>query len=164
MELQWDKGPSAKISRVFGHAPLTEYLTKPDRFRLEWGPIYYRGRTDGTAKVLVIGQDPAADENVARRTLVGTAGQRVQGFLYKLGITKSYIIINSFLYSIKGQFDEEMKEFVELAETKNWMNKLLNTLYTRRIEVILAFGQAARHVLITGQRQLLSKRAGLSQL
>jgi pterin-4a-carbinolamine dehydratase len=61
---------------------------------MNWGPIYYRGRLDGSAKVIVIGQDPAADENVARRILVGSAGQRVQGFLRKLGINRSYVIVN----------------------------------------------------------------------
>ena len=40
-------------------------------FRLEWGPIFHRGRLDGTARVLVIGQDPAQHETIARRILVG---------------------------------------------------------------------------------------------
>jgi uncharacterized protein (DUF427 family) len=34
---------------------------------VEWGPVFHRGRLDGTARVLVIGQDPAAHEAVARR-------------------------------------------------------------------------------------------------
>ena len=28
-------------------------------FRVEWGPIFHRGRLDGTARLLCIGQDPA---------------------------------------------------------------------------------------------------------
>ena len=161
MELKWDRGPSSRVNRVFEQAPITEYSSKPHRFRLEWGPVFYRGRTDGSARVLVIGQDPAADENVARRTLVGTGGQRVQGFLFKLGITKSYVIINSFLYSIKGQFDEEMNEFVDQTEIKNWVNRLLNTLYTRHVQVILAFGQAARHVLDNWPPAVTLKESGV---
>ena len=62
-----------------------------DSFRVEWGPILHRGRLDGTAKVLVIGQDPAAHEAIARRILVGEAAQRIQGFLRKLGVTRSYV-------------------------------------------------------------------------
>ena len=27
-------------------------------FRTEWGPIFHRGRLDGSARVLVLGQDP----------------------------------------------------------------------------------------------------------
>jgi hypothetical protein len=72
-------------------------------FRVEWGPIFHRGRLDGSARVLVVGQDPAASESITRRILVGTAGHRTQGFLAKLGITSSYVMINTFLYSVYGQ-------------------------------------------------------------
>ena len=72
-------------------------------FRTEWGPIFHRGRLDGTARILLIGQDPATHEDVARRILVGEAGQRIQGFLDKLGITTSYVMINTFVYSVYGQ-------------------------------------------------------------
>ena len=43
-------------------------------FRVEWGPVFHRGRLDGTARLLVIGQDPAQHEVIARRTLVGGRG------------------------------------------------------------------------------------------
>src|SRR5947208_1921190 len=72
-------------------------------FRLEWGPVFHRGRLDGSARVLVIGQDPAQHETVVRRILVGEAGQRFQGFLSKLGIDRSYVLVNTFLYSVYGQ-------------------------------------------------------------
>ena len=72
-------------------------------FRVEWGPIFHRGRLDGSAVLLVVGQDPAAHESAARRILVGVAGQRAQGLLSKLGITRSYVMVNTFLYSVYGQ-------------------------------------------------------------
>jgi hypothetical protein len=53
--------------------------------------------------VLVIGQDPAQHETIVRRILIGTAGRRTQGFLAKLGITQSYVMVNTFLYSVYGQ-------------------------------------------------------------
>ncbi|MGE5302928.1 MAG: uracil-DNA glycosylase family protein [Alphaproteobacteria bacterium] len=118
--------------------------------------MYYRGRLDGSAKVLVIGQDPAADENVARRILVGDAGQRVQGFLAKLGITRSYVMVNSVLYSIFGQFDNDMKAFVDLPAVQQWRNNLLNALKGPNIQAVLAFGQAARHVRIRACFALLA--------
>jgi hypothetical protein len=46
----------------------------PADFRLEWGPIFHRGRLDGSARVLVLGQDPAASEAIARRILVRVDG------------------------------------------------------------------------------------------
>jgi hypothetical protein len=69
-------------------------------FRVEWGPTFHRGRLDGSARVLAIGQDPSHNENVVRRILVGEAGRRAQGFLAKLGITRSYVLVNTFLYSV----------------------------------------------------------------
>jgi hypothetical protein len=69
------------------------------RFRIERGPIFHRGRLDGSARVLVVGQDPVQHETVVRRILVGEAGRRQQGFLAKLGIIRSYVLINTFLYS-----------------------------------------------------------------
>jgi uracil-DNA glycosylase len=75
----------------------------PGDFRTEWGPIFHRGRLDGTARVLVLGQDPATHESIARRILVGEAGQRVQGLLARVGITTSYVMMNTFLYSVYGQ-------------------------------------------------------------
>ena len=50
-----------------------------DDFRTEWGPIFHRGRLDGSARVLILGQDPAQHEAIVRRVLVGTAGKRAQG-------------------------------------------------------------------------------------
>ena len=71
-------------------------------FRIEWGSVFHRGRLDGSARVL-LGQDPAAHEAIARRILVGAAGQRVQAFLAQVGITRSYVMVNAFLYSVYGQ-------------------------------------------------------------
>lgn len=66
-------------------------------------PIFHRGRLDGSAHVLIVGQDPAQHEAIVRRVLVGTTGKRAQGFLKRLGITRSYIFINTFLYNVYGQ-------------------------------------------------------------
>ena len=52
--------------------------------------------------MLLIGQDPAQHEAITRRILVGEAGQRTQGFLAKLGITRSYVMVNTYLYSVYG--------------------------------------------------------------
>jgi uracil-DNA glycosylase len=111
-------------------------------FRLEWGPIFHRGRLDGTARVLVIGQDPASHEAVARRILVGEAGQRVQGFLAKLGLTSSYVMINAFLYSVYGQFGgERHKDDPAIAAYRNrWIDALV---VGKRVEAVLTLGRLA---------------------
>ena len=40
-------------------------------FRTKWGPVFHRGRLNGAARLLIIGQDPAQHEVIARRALVG---------------------------------------------------------------------------------------------
>ena len=97
--------------------------------------------------MIIIGQDPAADENVARRILVGSAGQRVQGFLRKLGINKSYVMVNTFLYGLKGQIDAEAKTISASASIKNWRNQLLDMLKTGQTQAVIAFGTGAHQVV-----------------
>jgi len=48
-----------------------EDVYPPADFRTEWGPVFHRGRLDGSARVLVLGQDPATHEAISRRILVG---------------------------------------------------------------------------------------------
>jgi uracil-DNA glycosylase len=112
-----------------------------NNFRVEWGPIFHRGRLDGSARVLVIGQDPAQHETIVRRILVGEAGRRVQGFLAKLGITRSYVFINTYLYSVYGSVKAKTRNNPALIEYRNrWLEALL---VGRQVEAVLALGQAA---------------------
>jgi len=143
--LEWDPGPPPAFATHFENHP--DYNQWKTRFRMAWGPIFYRGRLDGTAKVLVIGEDPTAVEHVARRILVGSAGQRVQGLLKKLGLTQSYVMVNTFLYGLKGQIDPRAKQISSSPSIKNWRNDLLDMLATPRIEAVLAFGAGAHQVV-----------------
>jgi len=111
-------------------------------FRYEWGPIFHRGRLDGTSRVLVIGQDPAQSETIARRILVGTAGHRFQGFLFKLGIDRSYTLINTFLYSVYGQQGgtKHQKDAGIIAYRNQWIKAILSN---NGIEAVIALGTLA---------------------
>jgi hypothetical protein len=112
-------------------------------FRTEWGPVFHRGRLDGSARVLVLGQDPAAHESIARRILVGEAGQRVQGLLAKVGITEAYVMVNAFLYSVYGQQGGEAHaDDAAIAEYRNrWLDALL---VGTQVTAVLALGRLAR--------------------
>jgi hypothetical protein len=111
------------------------------RFRVEWGPIFHRGRLDGSARVLVIGQDPAQHETIVRRILVGEAGRRLQGFLAKLGVTRSYVLVNAFLYSVYGSVRSATRKGPALVGYRNrWLSALL---VGRQVEGVLALGRAA---------------------
>jgi len=111
-------------------------------FRVEWGPLFHRGRLDGTARVLLIGQDPAQHEAITRRILVGEAGQRTQGFLAKLGITRSYVMVNTYLYSVYGQgaanahiSDQAISDYRQA-----WLNALVTA---NQLEAIVTLGSLA---------------------
>ena len=113
----------------------------PNQFRLEWGPIFHRGRLDGSARVLVIGQDPAQHETIVRRILVGEAGRRVQGLLAKLGVTRSYVFINCYLYSVYGSVKAKTRRNPKLIDYRNrWFEALLSG---GQVEAVVALGQAA---------------------
>ena len=112
-----------------------------NQFRAEWGPIFHRGRLDGSARVVVIGQDPAQHETIVRRILVGEAGRRLQGFLGKLGITKSYVLINTFLYSVYGSVKAKTRKDPRLVGYRNrWLDALL---VGTQAEAAVSLGTAA---------------------
>jgi hypothetical protein len=114
----------------------------PSDFRLEWGPVFHRGRLDGSAHVLVLGQDPAQHETIFRRILVGEAGHRIQGFLAKLGIDRSYVMVNTFLYSVFGQGGgNKHRNNKKIAGYRNrWLRALLDG---GKIEAVVALGSLA---------------------
>jgi uracil-DNA glycosylase len=84
-----DRGPTKTIAKLFAQVP--DYTLHKSHFWFDWGPIFYRGRLDGSARVLCVASDPGPTQRIAGRRLVGDAGQRVQGFLAKLGLTRSYL-------------------------------------------------------------------------
>jgi hypothetical protein len=113
-----------------------------DDFRVEWGPVFHRGRLDGTARILVLGQDPAQHETIARRILMGNAGRRVQGFLNKLGMDTSYVMINTFLYSVYGQRGgaQHIDDASMAAYRNGWIKAILNA---SQVKAVVAFGSLA---------------------
>jgi hypothetical protein len=111
-------------------------------FRVEWGPIFHRGRLDGTARILCIGQDPAQNEAIVRRILIGVAGHRVQGFLAKLGIDRSYVMINGFLYSAYDQ--TSARKHINDPAIAEYRARWLSALTASgSLEAVVAFGSLA---------------------
>src|SRR6478609_3156244 len=65
MERDYDPGYRGPYRRLVLSYP-DESVYPADSFRVEWGPIFHRGRLDGSARVLVLGQDPAAHDAIAK--------------------------------------------------------------------------------------------------
>ena len=113
-----------------------------EHFRLEWGAVFHRGRLDGSARVLVIGLAPGQLEVVVRRVIVGHAGQRLQGLLAKLGIERSYVMVNAFLYSAYGHAGLVPLQNDPLVV--EYRHRWLSTIFASgRIEAVIALGARA---------------------
>ncbi len=144
-EIGHDPGPDPDWSAFFAAAPLATYQAHPNSFRLDFGPVYYRGRLDGSARLLIIGQDPAANELIAHRAFVGASGQRLQGFLRRLGIHRDYLMVNTFLYPVFGQFIGDLRDLTEDPEILGYRNQMLDRIAeSNPIEAVITVGSAAR--------------------
>lgn len=142
MSHEFDPGPIAEPFASLVHEYPGTDVYPPASFRVEWGPIFHRGRLDGSARLLVIGQDPAASEAIVRRILVGAAGHRTQGLMAKLGIDRSYLLVNTFLYSVYGQSGGE-KHAADggiVAYRNRWLDAIFAS---NQIEAVLALGHLA---------------------
>jgi hypothetical protein len=142
MALEFDKGPTKAISKLFAEHP--DYSPVKDWFWFDWGPVFYRGRIDKSAKILCVASDPASTERIAGRALVGNAGQRLQGFLSKIGITKSYICLNGFIYALHpSHLSDGMTLLADPAHTA-WRNSVFSATIGSKLQAIVAFGDVAK--------------------
>lgn len=140
----FDHGPPAALARLFAEVP--DPPVKDD-FWFDWGPVFYRGRLDGSARLLCIASDPGPTERIAGRTLVGNAGQRVQGLLAKVGLTHSYLCLNAWAYALHpSAASAELKKLEEPAQLK-WRNRLYDAATGSKLQAIVAFGEMAQGAL-----------------
>jgi uracil-DNA glycosylase len=127
-----------------------------ERFRWQFGPVFYRGRLgDRQARVLVIGQDAGSDEALAHRAFVGESGCRVQHLLTHLGITRSYLFLNTFVYSITGQFGGVIEDLALEPDSPiaQHRHRLLEYAAERNdLRLIIAVGRAARESVLAWNR------------
>jgi uracil-DNA glycosylase len=142
MNIEFDQGPPKAIARLFLQHP--DYNPVKDWFWFDWGPVFYRGRLDKSAKILCVASDPAATERVAGRALVGSAGQRLQGFLSKIGITRSYVCLNGFIYALRPSHLSDGIKLLSNPVHTSWRNKVFKAATGPRLKAIVAFGDVAK--------------------
>ena len=141
MTADYDPGPPQAIASLCLRCPLPG---KPKAFWTAWGPVFYRGRLDGTARVLCIASDPGPTERIAHRTLVGDAGQRVQGFLSKLGLTRSYLCVNAFPYALHPSFGADAPQMLAEPAQLAWRNQFYDAVRPGAVDAVIAFGGNAQ--------------------
>lgn len=137
---EFDPGPKGAFRQLCQDYPGDEVYT--NGFRTKWGPIFYRGQLSGGARLLVIGQDPAQHEAFLRRILTGEAGRRVQGFMRKLGYTKRYVMVNTYVYGI---YDQGLAfQHAQDAGIVDYRHKWFDAIMAPgKIEAVVAFGAQA---------------------
>ncbi len=162
MDREFDRGYDRQPYRRLVSTFPDESVYPLDSFRVEWGPVFHRGRLDGSARLLIIGQDPATHEAIARRILVGEAGQRAQGLLTRLGIDRSYVFINTFLYSVYGQTGGT--RHIDDPAITTYRNRWIDAIVAdQHIEAIITLGQLARFRVpaVAGDAERFGQHGGL---
>jgi uracil-DNA glycosylase len=140
--MAFDAGPPPKFAEIFSRLP--DYRPYKDFFWYDWGPVFYRGRLDGSARVLCVASDPGPTERVALRTLVGDAGQRVQGMLTKIGLTRSYLCLNAFAYALFPSRSLSARPILRDPAHLEWRNELFDEAKGADLQAIIAFGMHAQ--------------------
>ena len=144
--LEYDPGPPSEFFEHFKKMP--SYEPFKEYFWIDWGPIFYRGRLDGTAKVLCIASDPGPAERIAGRTLVGDAGQRTQGFIEKIGLKRSYLCLNAYSVALfPRKADDAEREVLPDQEHLTWRNKLYDLAKSPSVKAVIAFGEQAQRAV-----------------
>lgn len=141
---EFDRGPTDQFAALFAQVPA---VPEPTAFWADWGPIFYRGRLDGSARVLIVASDPGPTERIAGRSLVGNAGQRVQGFLAKLGLTRSYVCLNAWAYAVHPAQAFAMKDRLADPDQLEWRNAVFDRATDVSLQAIVPMGFMAREAI-----------------
>jgi uracil-DNA glycosylase len=154
-----DPGPPRNRSwlRLFAETPnyrgIGVAFGGRELFRWHFGPMFYRGRLgDGQVKVLVVGQEGAQDESLSHRAFTGGTGARMQHFLSHLGIVRSYLFLNTFVYPIFGQYVGQLPTLAQHPSSPiaRHRGELFDYVVERNdVQLAVAVGKAAQESLAT---------------
>lgn len=144
--VSFDKGPPAPVARHLARLPDIPPDLRP-LFWYDWGPVFYRGRLNRRGRLLGIASDPGPTERIVGRTLVGDAGQRVQGFLERLGLTSSYTLVNAFPVAVHPSQVSRALPFLADPDQLAWRNRFYDMVVGPDLQAIVAFGGNARRAL-----------------
>jgi uracil-DNA glycosylase len=156
-----DPGPTnaSGWAAVFADTPnyrgLGRAVLGREVFRWHHGPMFFRGRLDGSAKVVPVGQEGAQDESLSHRSFTGGTGARMQHFLHHLGLDRSYLFLNSFVYPIFGQYSDAMRPLAQdrRSPITQHRNRILDkAVVDGDVRLVVAVGRAAKESIATWVR------------
>jgi hypothetical protein len=123
-----------------------------EAFRWHHGPMFYRGRLDGSARIVVVGQEGAQDESLSHRSFTGGTGARMQHLLRHLGVDRSYLFLNSFVYPIFGQYTDDLRALAQ--DPRSPIVSHRNQIFDKAVvdgdgRLVIAVGRAAKESVAT---------------
>jgi uracil-DNA glycosylase len=148
-----DPGPTTKggWAALFADTPnyrgLGRAVLGREVFRWQHGPMFFRGRLDGSARVVLVGQEGAQDESLSHRSFTGGTGARMQHFLHHLGLDRSYLFLNSFVYPILGQYTDALRPLAQdrRSPIARHRNRILDkAVVDGDARLVVAVGRAAK--------------------
>ncbi len=153
----YDPGPAPTSGwpELFAATPnyrgLGRAVAVKEAFRWHFGPMFYRGRLDGTARVLLIGQEGAQDESLSHRSFTGGTGARMQHLLNHIGIARSYLFMNTFVYPIFGQYTGVLRQLAQnpVSPIVIHRNAMFDKVAGGPLELVIAVGEAAKESVAT---------------
>jgi uracil-DNA glycosylase len=153
-----DPGPTAASgwAVLFAETPnyrgLGRAVVGREAFRWHHGPMFFRGRLDGSAKVVVVGQEGAQDESLSHRSFTGGTGARMQHLLRHLGVDRSYLFLNSFVYPIFGQYTNDLRSLAQDRRSPIVIHRhqiLDKAIIEGDVRLVIAVGRAAKESIAT---------------
>lgn len=123
-----------------------------EAFRWHHGPMFFRGRLDGSAKVVLVGQEGAQDESLSHRSFTGGTGARMQHLLRHIGLDRSYLFLNSFVYPIFGQYTDELRPLAQDPRSPivTQRHRILDkAILDGDARLVIAVGNAAKESIAT---------------
>lgn len=161
---EFDPGPppNSKWAELFARVPnfrsigVAMIRGHGEKFRWTFGPMFYRGRlAPNQVKVFVVGQEGAQDESLSNRSFTGGTGAKMMGYLNSIGINRSYLFMNTFAYTINGQYSEpELKNLAQnprspvVLHRHEMFNYMLET-NRGSLNMVIAVGTAAKDTVRT---------------
>jgi uracil-DNA glycosylase len=153
-----DPGPTTASgwAALFAAAPnyrgLGRAVLGREAFRWHHGPMFFRGRLDGSAKVVLVGQEGAQDESLSHRSFTGGTGARMQHLLHHIGFDRSYLFLNSFVYPIFGQYTDELRPLAQDPRSPIVTHR--HRIFDKAIgdgdaRLVIAVGNAAKESIAT---------------
>jgi hypothetical protein len=101
---------------------------------------------------VVVRQEGAQDESLSHRSFTGGTGARMQHLLRHLGFDRSYLFLNSFVYTIFGQYTADLVPLAQdpRSPIAGHRHRIFDkAIVDGDVRLVIAVGKAAKESVAT---------------